>query len=496
MKPSPELLELIPEELRSVAHCSYHSKQETWYVYRRDGYVYDKEKKRSIDLRTPLGQIKNNTWSYSNTWLRQRQIEALQAKVAEPKNPIEEKANSPRVREAVKQLQEKTEAVQDPRQTLKNSFGLEPILCVMCLAMLGGFTSAASIASYWSRFRYELSLIFPDFPAEDISHDCINRLLRLISPDNFLALMEHFTRAPLAEAMNRVIHIDGKALRGCKGENCAGGRYILNVYESGSHLLMAQELVGVKQNEVTVVVDVLKSLDLREGDIVTGDALHTQRNTVAFLNERKAGWCFALKENQSSLASEVSFLFASTDDSRKKIFDSDVECAHGRIETRHTQMLPGSMLSKRLKDQWPGLAKGSLIMTVTTRKGKSNDKIDSSETRYFISSISPKESDAVRKGADVIRSHWSIENSLHWVLDVVFNEDRVHATDSAYITNRSLLNKAAVNVLRVLQATIEKKTGKKISINLLKENCSTPFEALETLATFFEDAELPLEVKG
>lgn len=494
MRPNDELLKIIPAELHDIAYCTYHAKQQTWYVYRRDGSVYDPVKRRSIDKRTPLGQIRNNTWSYSPSWLKICEIERLQAERQKDTSPSPAEKRVEAAGKTVSKLREQAQTVSDPRQPLKIHYRLEHILSVLCLAMLGGFTSAASAAAYWKRYHYELKLMFPDLPDTDISHDCFNRILRVVNPDDFLSLMKMFTSAPLKEAARRVFHIDGKAIRASKDKNCKGGRYLLNVYESGMKMLIAQEMVGVKKNEISVVIDVLKKLKIRPGDIFTADAMHLQKNTVAFLTEAGADWCFALKNNQNGLSSEVMRLFAQTDDSRKKIYDSDIECSHDRIETRHTELLPGSMLSKCFKELWPGLAEGSVIMTTTTRQGKSDNSINSCETRYFVSSLSYKPDDAARINAEIIRSHWFIENSLHWVLDLVFNEDRIHAANADYLFNRSLCNKAALNVLRTVQKELRKQ-GRNISINLLREMCTSPLEALEMLSVYFEATKSQEDVK-
>lgn len=94
MRPKEEQMKFIPVELRDIAYCSYHSKLDTWYVYRRDGSVYDPIKKRSHDKRTPLGQIKNGMWRYSPTWLRIRELEKLNGEAGknEPKQPSEPQA--------------------------------------------------------------------------------------------------------------------------------------------------------------------------------------------------------------------------------------------------------------------------------------------------------------------------------------------------------------------------------------------------------------------
>ncbi|MBO8416574.1 MAG: ISAs1 family transposase [Proteobacteria bacterium] len=493
MKPTDDLLAIIPAEFHGdKLRCTWHAKQATWYVYRVDDIVYDPVKQHSIDKRTQFGKIKDGKWTYSPSWLKNREIEQLKKQLEAKKDDVDRAMENPATAYAVEHLKEITTRVPDPRQQLKTVYRLDHILTVMCLGMLGGFTGAMSLADYWSRYRYQLCRIMDDFPDEDISHDTINRLLRLIKPEHFLPLMSIFTSDLISHTSERLIHVDGKAVRASKTDDAKSGRYLLNVYDSGSRMFVAHELIGAKNNEISVVVDLLKKLDLKPGDIMTADAMHTQRATVAYLQSIGVGYCLAAKDNQEKLASEIMRHFAAVE-RRVKTHTPEPESGHDRIEIRETEIMPGSIMSKKLKDQWPGLAGGSIVKTTTQRIAKNGDKPETLETRYFICTIPYKSENSEKRIAEVVRSHWSVENQLHWVLDVVFGEDRIHASDVNYINNRSMCLKAASNILRTIQKIMAER-GVEISISRLKEQCATPMDAMEVLGCFFEKQKIPFDV--
>ena len=340
--------------------------------------------------------------------------------------------------------------------------------------------------------------MLPDLPDDLIAHDTINRLMRIINPEDLFAMMRAFTVDLIADTSNRIFHADGKAIRASKTDKCKGGRYILNIYESTHSLLVAQVVVGEKENEIVALKPVLGELNLKPGDIFTADALHTQKPLVAFLNERKVDWCLPVKDNHRKLANELRCLFSSPElADRKQTYSpqSPEGTEHGRIEIRCAEVLPGSLVSACFKADWPGLASGTIIRATTSRESISADSPPTCEERYFICSLPYGSDDSARIKSGIIRAHWSIENSLHWVLDVVFDEDRVHASDESYLYFRSMLKKVALNVLRNVQKKQQQRFGHKTSIKQLKELCTDPVGALEVLSMFFGHDQIDLDVK-
>ncbi len=349
------------------------------------------------------------------------------------------------------------------------------------LAAFGGVSDAVGIALYWERCKKELSILFDDFPEELISHDTINRLFRLIDPNRLNSLLEAMVQPLIANNAQRLIHIDGQAVRASKTDKCEGGRYLFNAYDSENHLLLKHLLIDEKENEISNSTELLSALDLRDGDIITADALNTQRSMVEYICSKGAGYCLAVKGNHEMLHKEVTYLFASTDDSRCKTYNS-TDTGHGRIEERTTKVLPGSMLSPRFKKEWPALKDGVIVMARTVTTAKSKRSRNSDETRYFICSTPWKKDKCADVVADIVRRHWSIENSLHWVLDNDFRQDRIQATDPNYLSNRVLFNKIALNVLKTAQKYYQIRDGRELSIQSLMLLCGTPAGALQTFA--------------
>lgn len=478
-----EMIQYVPEEFREKANGQWDKTHTTFYVFRLTS-TYSSEKKYGITKRRQLGSIKDGVWRTSPTYLKLQEIERLKAQV-EADNPIKEKLEKPEIKQVVEKVREEaSRTVEDPRSGVA-IYSLEIILCVMVLASLGGFTSAASVAAYWQRFRYELEIIFNgDFPARDISHDTLNRIMRVINPEHHARFLTMFTFDTLRDAEERMVHIDGQVVGASKDEEMKKGRNFLNVFESTSRLFMGQKLVGAKRNEIPACLEIVECLDLRPGDIVTTDALNTQKALVSLLNSKGAGWVLALKRNHPSLFDAVRELFKTTDEAVMQLHKED-DCVGGRATTRITRTLPGHLLPGELLELWPGLRNGSIAMSVsnTEKKGGINKNSKSSETRYFISSIPFDREDNACKNATVIRRHWAVE-SFHWLVDVVMDQDRIQSTDSNYLLMRTATNKLAISLLAMIQNGLWKETGKKISLNLLKESCSTPLSCLEFMAKY------------
>ena len=479
MKVTNEIYALVPEEYRDKCGINWNGSAQKFYVFLRLGYRYDPTKKRSVDLREPLGSIKDGVFTYGPSFAKKMKISKLEEQVKELKQKDEEKTE--KLKDTASKISKATATVIDPRQNAKSAFPLEIILSVAMLAAFGGITDAVGISLYWERCKQELGILFDNFPEELISHDTINRIFRLINPNHLSSLLEAMVQPLIANNAQRLIHIDGQAVRASKTDQCEGGRYLFNAYDSENHLLLQHLLIDEKENEISNSTDLLSALDLRSGDIITADAMNTQRSMVEYVTSKGAGYCLAVKGNHEKLHKEVTYLFASTDDSRCKTY-SNTESGHGRIDERTTKVLPASMLSPRFKQEWPALQDGVIVMTRTVTSAKSKRSRNSDETRYFICSIPWKDADCAAITADIIRRHWSIENSLHWVLDNDFRQDRIQASDPNYLSNRVLFNKIALNVLKTAQKYYQNKDGRELSIQSLLLLCGTPAAALKVFS--------------
>ena len=482
-----EIHELVPEELRSKYGIYWSSKGERYYVFRDVAHVYDPSKKRSSVKRVALGSIKDGVFTYSPSYLKtlkiaklQEQNETLSKSVAsgETRRPEPTTVVQPKV---VREIQKALEPVVDPRlHREKVAYPLQTVLTVVLLAAFAGLTSAVSAAVYWRQHRAELAELIDDFLEEDISHDTINRVLRLIDAEQFHGLLTRMTSGLISQAVNRVFHIDGQAVTASKSDTALKGRYVFNAYDSINQVVVASLLIKEKKNEISTAIELLSMLDLKPGDLITADAMNTQKALVQYLAERGVGYCLAIKENHPTLQKEVHFLFATVEESRRRkcrTLDAD----RGRIEERSVTVLPASLLSNRFHQEWNGLKGGCIVKVTNNTEAKGKRGRNSSQTRYFMTTI-PFSEDAAAVAGEIIRRHWSIENNVHWALDVSFDQDRMQCTNANYLSNRVTLNKIALNVLRAAQNATDV-NGRRNSVKTMQQLCSTPAGAIETMGT-------------
>lgn len=498
-----EIHDLVPDELRDDYGIYWSSRSSRYYVFRDLGYVYDPKIKRSRVQRQPLGSIKDGAFTYSPSWLSKQTIKKLseqnnrlQRQTTKRKAQAMKKADAPapETQKAAETLKTAICDIEDPREQKKTQYPLSAILMVALLASFTGDTSAVSIAIYWRMHAAELAQIIDDFPAEVPSHDTINRVLRLIDKARMTTALRRLATPLAVEASNRLLHIDGQAVRASKTEDSDKGRYIFNVYDSSNMLVVTHRLINEKENEISSSIELLSDMALKAGDIVTADALNTQKKLVVFLQDHNVDYCLAVKENHPKLHSEMRHLFGVTDDSRFRLAE-DIDCGHGRIETRRIAVLPASLLSKSFLEAWPGLSEGCIIRATNVCEKKSRRARESTETRYFISSLSYETEGIAARAGTVIRRHWHVENSCHWHLDCQFDQDRIQCTNENYLTNRVALNKIGLNALKTAQRTFAARQ-QKYSIKTLQKLCSSPAGALETLAMVLDIHNLVEESKS
>lgn len=473
-KVTAELLSLVPEQYRNKCGMNWNEKNQRFYVFLRGGYRYDPDRKRSIDIREPLGSIQNQKFTYSPSFLKKQKIEQLQDQVTNLSSKV--LGVGEKQLEAAQKL---AQTMEDPRQEAKVQFPLPVVLAVSLLSSMAGQSSAVSIATYWRKFHDVLSQLFDNFPEADISHDTINRIFRLIKKECMTELLSKLAGELITQAEHRVIGIDGQAVKASKTDKLDNGRYIFNAYDATNGLVLTHLLIDEKGNEITHCEDLVRALDLKPGDIITADAMNTQTKLVDALPEGVL-YCLAVKENQPNLSSEIRHLFAVTDESRFREYAS-VDAGHGRIENRRYRVLPSSLLSPGFKRRWKGLNQGCLVEVTDVSEAKSQRARNSSFTRYFISSSPYDRPGCPQFMGSIVRKHWSIENNLHWQLDVSFTQDRIQCSDSNYLLNRVALNKIALNSLKRVQKILKEKHGEQVAINTLQFMCSDPVNALNAI---------------
>lgn len=341
----------------------------------------------------------------------------------------------------INQLMEHFSDLDDPRCPGKVEHRLIDILVIAVCAVIACAESWEDIALY-GRSKRDWLRQFLALPNGIPSHDTFRRVFMLIDPDAFEACFTAWVGAIATPGTQEVVAIDGKTLRRSfdRGRDLAA-LHVVSAWASDQRLVLGQRRVDGKSNEITAIPELLKVLAL-ENTLVTLDAMGCQKAIAQGILDRQADYLLVLKANQGNAYKAVRdycgphcFQRGAT---LRPIFDAFDE-SHGRLVRRRVFVCPEAATLEALSD-WPGLRTVLAVESIRSVKGSS--KVEA-EIRYFLSSSAGE----VSRLAQAIRRHWSIENSLHWVLDVTFREDDSRIRDPSAARNFALLRKMALNLV-------------------------------------------------
>ena len=314
-------------------------------------------------------------------------------------------------------------------------------------AVISGAESWEDMALY-GRSKQDWLGTFLALPNGIPSHDTFRRVFMLIDTGRFEACFEAWARSFGTTLDREVVAIDGKASRGSFDRSRDQAAFhVVSAWASDRGLVLGQRQVGDKSNEITAIPELLDVLDIK-GAIVTLDAMGCQRAIAANILEGGADYFVTLKANQGKKHSAVAELCATTCFSRSpthRPVHDEFDDGHGRLVRCRVFVCPDAVALDTLRD-WPGLKSALAVETICGVNG--SGKIEA-EIRYFLSSSD----DQPEILAKAIRQHWQIKNSLHWVIDVTFNEDHCRIRDRNAAQNFSLLRKIAINLVRRHQAS-------------------------------------------
>jgi predicted transposase YbfD/YdcC len=331
--------------------------------------------------------------------------------------------------------------LEDPRVGPHILHKLMDILVITMCAVIAGCESFLQIAEY-GRHKEAWLRNFLELPHGIPSHDTFARVWTVIDPAKFQECFMRWAAALHDATGGKVIAIDGKTLRRsfdrAKGLNPL---HLVSAWCCENHISLGQVAVDAKSNEITAIPALLELLTIK-GAIVTIDAAGCQRAIATQIRKQEADYVLALKQNQNSLYDDVVAHFKQQEAegfSRPELSSHEAhEKAHGREEHRTTRVMPVPE-SLRNRDLWRDLNSLGMVESRRLLAGR-----EESYTRYFISSLEP---DAMQL-AHAVRSHWSIENSLHWVLDVTFREDDSRIQDRYSVQNLAALRRLAITLLK------------------------------------------------
>ena len=325
--------------------------------------------------------------------------------------------------------------VVDPRRDNSRHNLQEILMTALCTLLCGGedCSDMTLFGQAKEPFLRQFLILAHGIP----SHDTFSRVFRLLNPDKFSACFTRFIQR-FTDTLEGVVAIDGKTLR--RSFDRASGQsplHMLHAWSVGQRLLLGQLAVDEKSNEIIAVPKLLELLSLK-GYIVTADALNCQRTIAAKVVEQEADYVLALKGNQGSLHDDVRRFLA--DPQRPACATHrTVENDHGRIEIR-TSLVCTDIGWLQEQHAWPGLT--AIGRIVRTRE--MGTKV-TTETSYYLLSTALS---AARFG-EVARAHWSVENGLHWVLDVTMNEDQARNRKDHGPENIAMLRRLALNLAKL-----------------------------------------------
>lgn len=336
------------------------------------------------------------------------------------------------------------ESLPDPRRhNVRHKF--LDIITIAFFAIISGCDDWCAVAAY-GRSKFNWLATFLDLPHGIASHDTFGEVFSRLNPDAFEACFRAWMASMVQLSDGKLVAIDGKSIRRSfqHGWDKSGMAHIVSAFVQANHMVFAQEKTDGKGKELEAIEKLLAVLDL-QGAVVTIDAIGCQRKIAASILQAKADYVLQVKGNQSHLQQAIITLIDDAMLDQFKAMRSDryqqTDGDHGRIETRTVQVTWDVGLLGKIARKWPGLKSIAVIDSMRDVDGKI-----SRERHYYISSLDARRT--ARQFAGYIRGHWSVENNLHWQLDVSFCEDQRRIRKGHGAENFSRMCRLALNLLK------------------------------------------------
>ena len=349
---------------------------------------------------------------------------------------------------ALKTIEEYFSELTDCRIARNRRHKLIDIIVISICATLSRCEDFVDIAEY-GELKEDWLSTFLELPNGIPSHDTFTRVFRRLDPEGFQKCFSNWVEALRQEISGEIVSIDGKTIRRAVDKASAqSGLHVVSAWANENELSLGQVAVQDKSNEITAIPKLLALLDLK-GCIVTIDAGGCYSKIANDIRDKKADYVLTLKANQPSLYKKAIELFKK--DVEIQFFETN-DNNHGRVENRK-YYITSDIGFLNLGSKWKDIKSIGKVISSRQVNGKT-----SLQTRYFITSLKNN----AKVFANAVRKHWGIENSLHWVLDVIFNEDYSRSRKDNSTLNLSALRKIAINL-----AKADKTSKKSIKVRRL-----------------------------
>jgi predicted transposase YbfD/YdcC len=345
-------------------------------------------------------------------------------------------------------------ALEDPRQQAKVLYPLPEILLLLLCATLAGADDVTEVGIWGGENLAFLRRLLP-YRHGIPSHDTLGEVIAALDPALFKGCFACWVEG-LRAAEPDIIAVDGKTSRRTHARSQGRGPlHLVSAWATRQRLVLGQEAVTGKSNEITAIPLLLERLAL-QGALVTIDAIGTQAELATAILRRGGDYLLALKENRPATFGEVEAFFADPPPGSLDTFET-IDGDHGRIEVRRHAVchdVAWLFSGRRYPGEvaFPGLAMLGMVESETERGGKVER-----ERRYYLSSATLDAASFAR----AVRAHWGIENRLHWVLDVVFRDDLARLRTGHGPANMAVVRHMAMNLLHQARPTVSLKNRRK-----------------------------------
>lgn len=338
--------------------------------------------------------------------------------------------------------------LEDPRMERTKHHKLLDIIVLSICAVIAGADGWTSIEAF-GKAKLAWLQTFLELPGGIPSHDTLGRVFARLDPEAFQRSFLRWVQTVSEVNDGQVIAIDGKCLRRSHAQGVGKEAiHMISAWATQNHLVLGQRKVDTKSNEITAIPELLKVLAL-SGCIVTIDAMGCQKAIAKQIRDQGADYVLALKDNQPHLHEDVQSLFTWADNIKfanlQYAHTRTVHKGHGRRETRECWVLADAECLPMIAGAaaWSDLR---AFVRVEARR-QVGDSV-TCETRYYVSSLAADTPDLATTALNAVRSHWGIENQLHWVLDIAFREDDSRIRQGYAAENMAVLRHMALNLLK------------------------------------------------